>query len=64
MTKNEKLITHLKELIAILETNVVVTDFKLAQGLGDPVEVTLDGQTWSHIYKIEIEMHKALKAGG
>ena len=59
MTKHQTTINRLKELIAILESNVKVVRADFAQGLGEPMSMTLDGTTWSHVYKVEIEMYKS-----
>lgn len=61
MTKNEQIIARMNELIAILETNVTVVRADLSMSLGDPIDVTVSGATWIHIYTVDIEMHKALK---
>ena len=59
MTKNQLTIDRLKELIAILESNVEVVRADFALGLGEPMSMTLDGTTWSHVYKVEIELCKS-----
>lgn len=59
MTNNEKAIARLKELIAILESNVEVHRCVASMGLGDAQMLSITGaSSWSCVYKVEIEMSK------
>lgn len=62
MNKNEQAIVRLKELIAILESNVEVSRCVASMGLGDAQTMSITGaSSWSYVYKVEIEMSKAKK---
>ena len=62
MTPNEKAIGRLKELIAILESNVEVERCVCSMGLGDAKVLSITGaSSWSYVYKVEIEMIKKEK---
>jgi hypothetical protein len=59
LTKNEQAIAKLKELIAILESNVEVHRCVASMGLGDAHTLSITGaSSWSYVYKVEIEMSK------
>lgn len=62
MTNNERAIAKLRELIAILESNVEVHRCECSMGLGEPKVVSITGMSaWSYLYRVEIEMSRKEK---